>query len=287
MDNPQHAPCQSPCRPAWRMLSTTPPDRPASPGLARGAALDYMEGLCMPGGEVFAEVSLEIRDLARGRYEVRLVQEEGQAEVAERFVPPFSARRLQAILNRFDPRPARDVNGRAQSSSSSGPSGMEVGSALFEALFPGRIRRLFDVSRAGVDTVRPDGNLQGMRLRLRLDMEKERMRPLAALPWELLYDSLSRDFYGQGRLQLLVRHLAAPVAARPLAVTPPLKILAVAASPKGLRKLDLDQEIRNLRDVLTENDRLQVTVLPGATRDDVRLALRQERPHVLHFLGHG
>lgn len=238
----------------------------------------------MPGREVFTEVSLEIRDRARGRYEVRLVREEGQAEVAEPFVPPFTARGPRSILNRFDPRPARDVKGGAQPP---GSSGIEIGSALFEALFPGRIRRLFDQSRAGVDTVRPDGDLQGMRLRLRLDLEKERMRPLAALPWELLYDPLSRDFYGQGRLLLLVRHLAAPVPARALPVTPPLRILAVAASPEGLHKLDLDQEIQNLRDVLAGNGRLQVTVLPGATRDGLRLALRRERPHILHFLGHG
>jgi hypothetical protein len=238
----------------------------------------------MPEMEVFDEVSLEIRDLARGRFEVRLVREDGQAEVTEPFSPPFTARKLGSILKRFDPPSTKNGKRKPQGP---GPSGLEVGGALFEALLPGRIRRLFDLSRAGVDTVRPDGSSQGLRVRLRLDLEKERMRPLAALPWELLYDPLSRDFYGRSRLRLLVRHLAAPVPSRPLAVTPPLKILAVAASPGGFRELDLDQEIRNLRNVLAGNERLQVTVLNPATLDDLRQALLRDRPHILHFLGHG
>lgn len=241
----------------------------------------------MSGIEGFDEVSLEIHNLARGRFEATL-RAKGQAEVTEPFRPPFGSRATQAMLRRLDPpAAAAGAKGKLRRASRPLPSAQEIGGALFEALFPGRIRRLFDQSRARIDETGPEGACRGLRLRLRLDLEKERMRPLAVLPWELLYDPTSRDFYGRGRLRLLVRHLAAPVPIRPLAVTPPLRVLAVSASPAGLHTLDLEQENHNLRAALAGNDRLRITVLPRATLEATRSALLRDRPHVLHFMGHG
>jgi hypothetical protein len=229
----------------------------------------------MPGMNEFDDISLEIRSLGKGRFETRF-QADAQGEAAEPFAMHLDAERLKPLLTVFNPVP----NGSA-------PNAREIGSTLFNALFQGDVRRLFDRRCSSADEARPDGSARGVRLRLLLNLKDKEVRPLAAVPWELLHDPLDRIFYGQGRERLLVRHPEAPRPVEPLTVAPPLRVLVIPSSPSDLPSLDLKKEVKALEAALQQEERVQVTVLKRATIGALRKLLWEERFHVLHFLGHG
>jgi WD40 repeat protein len=161
----------------------------------------------------------------------------------------------------------------------------EFGAHLFEFLFPAEVREL--LAAVWSQTAR-DGGLMQLRLRIRPPQ-------LAALPWELLYDRRHDEYLC---LQmLLVRHLEVPEPIQPLAVTSPLRVLAMVASPVELGPLDVEQEKRRLHDALAgpvDAGLVQVTWVAGQTWRDLQAALdpdgrRAARPvwHIFHFIGHG
>jgi hypothetical protein len=225
--------------------------------------------------EEFDDISLEIRSLGKGRFETRF-QAEAHGEAAEPFAMPIDAARLKPLMTVFNPVP-----------DGSAPDAREIGSKLFEALFQGNVRRLFDRSCSGANDARPDGTSRGVRLRIQLDLTNKEIRPLAALPWELLHDPLDRIFYGHGRERLLVRHPEAPRPVEPLTVTPPLRILVIPSAPKDQPKLDLEKEVELLKKAVHRDGRIHVTVLKPPTIAAARKLLREEPFHILHFLGHG
>ncbi len=229
----------------------------------------------MPEAAEFDDISLEIRSLGKGRFETRL-QAEGQVGAAEPFAMQVDAAKLKPFLTVFNAVPA----GLA-------PDPRAIGSSLFEALFQGDVRRLFDRCRARADEAGADGSARGVRLRIQLDLRDEQVRPLAALPWELLHDPLDRTFYGHGRERLLVRHLDSARPVEPLPLTHPLRILVVPSSPKDLPKLNLKKEVERLEAAVHRDRFVHVTVQKPATIEAVRQRLREEPFHALHFLGHG
>jgi hypothetical protein len=237
----------------------------------------------MPENEVFEDVELEIRSFGDGRFEVRLATA-SFGEVTAEFIPPVDAGALgpgrKGVARELDrPRERTRLEEEA--------SAQEVGTRLFEAILPADLRRVFDPKRAWLDDEDPAGRERRLRLRLRLNLEVPAVRPLAALPWELLHDPMFNVFYGHGPRRLLVRQLGSPQDAMPLAVAPPLRILAVASSPRGATPLELEREARVLKAALHKDGRLTVLPLAGPTLDETLRALKRERPHVLHFMGHG
>ena len=88
----------------------------------------------------------------------------------------------------------------------------------------------------------------------------------------------------------VVRHLELPQTIRPLAVTPPLRILGMVASPSDLQALDIRVERERLERViapLQDKSLLQLHWLEGATWRDLQRAMRREQWHIFHFVGHG
>jgi len=235
----------------------------------------------LPETDLFEDVALEIRSLDGGRFEVRL-STAAFGEVAAEFIPPVDPGTLGAGWSGA----ARDLDAPDEGTRTE-ISARDFGSELFTALLPAALRRLFDPKRAWLDEQDPEGRDRRLRLRLHLNLEDGALRPLAALPWELLHDPDFKIFYGHGRRRLLVRQLGSPQDAAPLAVQPPLRVLAVAPSPRGATPLELATEARALKETLQENDRLSVLPLAGPTLDETLRALERERPHVLHFMGHG
>lgn len=236
--------------------------------------------------ETYHDISLEIRRLGEGQFETRL-RGDRQAEQAAPFIPPcLSEIDIATALDRTTREQDREF--MASCATEKPPvSDREIGNVLFEALFPGDVRRVFDQSRSVLDDVLPDGTLRGMRIRLRLDLADEAVCSLAALPWELLYDPLNRDFYGQGRRRLLVRHLAAPHPVPPMALQPPLRILAVSSEPRSAAPLALETEMKALCEAFEDDNRVSIIPLANAKRDTLLSALRRHQPHILHFMGHG
>ena len=78
----------------------------------------------MPGGEVFDDITLEIRSLGDGGFETRL-QAEALGEAAGPFAMRLDSEKLQPLLKVFQAVP----NGTAI------PDAREVGATLFDALF--------------------------------------------------------------------------------------------------------------------------------------------------------
>ena len=103
-----------------------------------------------------------------------------------------------------------------------------------------------------------------MRIRLRIEPPE-----LATLPWELLYDGDEDTFLSISPEQPLVRYVPARLPARPMKVTPPLRLLIVLANPDELESLDIEQEqaiiLQALADlIVVDGDPLAVGVVqPG------------------------
>ncbi len=67
----------------------------------------------------------------------------------------------------------------------------------------------------------------------------------------------------------------------------PQKILILAAIPHGLR---LDKEIRNIEDAIqraNERDLFEIKVRTAVRPQDIRRAIAEEQPFIVHFCGHG
>ena len=154
----------------------------------------------------------------------------------------------------------------------------EVGRQLFQALFTGPV---YGTYRASLGVAQERG--RRLRVVLRLTAPE-----LAALPWEMLFDPETETYLC--RQEPLVRHVHAPYTAEPLPVHPPLRILGLVASPRGLAPLDVEAEKSYLSEALARpvaEGLIEVVWVPEATWEGVHAQLLAGEWHVLHFVGHG
>jgi len=195
--------------------------------------------------------------------------------------PDKLARWRYALQGWRAPEPGRDLWPVAGDSPEMSPE--EVGRTLFAALFTDRVRDSFvgSLARAGGE---PD---RGLRLRLVFDPSAPGMLPLAALPWELLYDPDTRDFFARNRQTPVVRFLDVPRFTLPPPVEPPLRILVARANPEGVKPLDLEEEQRRIDEAWGAHASVELEFLPRATLEATRTRLRRSAFQVLHFMGHG
>ncbi|HEX2701154.1 MAG TPA: CHAT domain-containing protein [Acidimicrobiales bacterium] len=152
------------------------------------------------------------------------------------------------------------------------------GSEMFDALFTGDVRSLFDRSRQ--EAVRRGADL---RIQLRFDSAD-----MAALPWEFLYDARRGEYLCLSTTTPVVRYVELAEPQEPLAVAPPLRLLAMAASPSDLPALDVQQERARMETALGRLDgRFELHWVEGQTWRDLQGALRAGPWHAFHFVGHG
>jgi CHAT domain len=67
-------------------------------------------------------------------------------------------------------------------------------------------------------------------------------------------------------------------------------ILILAANPNGTNRLRLDEEVRRIEQRLQrakKRDQFKVVVKLAVTDEDLRRALLDNEPEVVHFAGHG
>lgn len=156
----------------------------------------------------------------------------------------------------------------------------DFGQKLFRSLFTDEIRAAYLASHN--DAVRQE---KGLRIKLTLDAPE-----LANYPWEFLFDPSSGQFLSLFEDTPIIRYIELPRPISPLRVSPPLRILAVASSPKDYEPLDLARERRNLAQALeslTQTGTIELDWLPTATLDAVREQLLKRTYHIFHFIGHG
>ncbi|MBM4461292.1 MAG: CHAT domain-containing protein, partial [Chloroflexi bacterium] len=167
-----------------------------------------------------------------------------------------------------DPGPAADLTG--------------LGSQLFGAIFGGQVGTLLAASLASVA-----GEGAGLRLRLRFEQDAAE---LALLPWETLYDPAQGHFVGLGETSPILRYLALPRSRSALPVEPPLRVLALLASPDGLPPLDVEREWQAIQDALAglvADGKFVLERLASPTLDALQQRLLGGPVHILHFIGHG
>ncbi|OBH15181.1 CHAT domain-containing protein [Mycobacterium sp. E3247] len=153
-----------------------------------------------------------------------------------------------------------------------------VGAELFDALFSGAVLGTYRAS-LGMALQRAEP----LRVVLRLTAPQ-----LAALPWEAMFDLETSTYIC--RKEPLVRHVAAPYTPEPLEVVPPLRVLGLIASPRGMPVLDVTAEQQHLSDALAgpiADGLIELEWLTQASWDAVQDRLLSSTWHVLHFIGHG
>ena len=153
-----------------------------------------------------------------------------------------------------------------------------VGQQLFEALFTGHV---YGAYRASLGAAQQQQKRLGVVLRI---VEPE----LAALPWEALFDPETEEYLC--RSEPLIRHVDAPYTAEPLEVSPPLRILGLVASPRGLPILDVAAERQRLEEALAKPRAAGLVDLawaPDVSWEGIHEQMLSDTWHILHFVGHG
>ncbi len=191
------------------------------------------ENMTAPGGgqSDYLDFELEIGPGQGREYPVAVVRSpEGEAHDTMLF--PYDELALESRLKDVQIALLRSGSERRTAPSREEQNVQSFGQALFDALLIGDIRSCYDMSRR---TARRQG--KGLRLKLRIQAPA-----LAALPWEFLYDAREAEYLCLMRGRPVVRYLELTQPIQPLNVTPPLRILAMIASPSDLPKLDVERE---------------------------------------------
>jgi hypothetical protein len=154
------------------------------------------------------------------------------------------------------------------------------GGALFDSLFSGDVRSCLDVSRHEASATG-----KGVRIKLRIQAPE-----VATLPWEFMYDARAGEYLSLSKYSPVVRYLelASPVV--PLRVEPPLRMLAMVASPDDLPTLNVERERLRVETALAglvAAGAIQVEwILDGSWRT-LQRRLDDDTWHLFHFSGHG
>jgi hypothetical protein len=157
-----------------------------------------------------------------------------------------------------------------------------LGEKLFNVLFTGQVRRLYD------SVVFAHRNRE-------LNIVFTSMVPwLSDLPWEMAWDPGYKGFLSTGNVRFL-RNVLTPVPAdRITRRNGRLRILVASAQAAGAAMLSDEQEIQRIRDsfrALTDLGLVEVDVIPRCTPDllhsQLRFATGDQEYDVLHFIGHG
>jgi hypothetical protein len=154
----------------------------------------------------------------------------------------------------------------------------EFGSLLFEALFQGDVRRLYDEARSRQPNRRLDLVFTSM------------ISWIAEKPWEFAYDSVRDSFLATGEIHL-IRNVLTAVPANVIArQTGPLRILVASAQPVGFGRLSIEQEksviLRGFQPLIDARSAI-VTVVPHATPSLIHGHLQTGNYNIAHFIGHG
>lgn len=155
---------------------------------------------------------------------------------------------------------------------------IDFGGALFETLFQGDVRRLYDEARA---------RQRGRKLELVLTST---IPWLAEKPWEFCYDTSRESFLATEEVHF-VRNVVTAVPADPIeACRGPLRILVASAQPAAFGALSIDREVEVIHShfrPLLDAKLVDLEVLPHATPETLHRTLETGSYDIVHFVGHG
>ena len=218
----------------------------------------------------YADVQIHVHPLQGTSYPV-YIQTPMKADAQGTFVRPWSQDELLVKLTRLE---KDEVDRDAM---------MEMGTQLYQALLGGFVQDRFKEARNRVEAIDQTG--QGLRLRLWIEPPE-----LQLWPWELLCDDERGAFLALSGRTLITRYQSVPRVVHPLAVQPPLRVLIAAAAPEDQPFLDVGGEIAAVQEALRpleDQCLVQAQALPHAGTMSLREALHKQKPHILHYVGHG
>lgn len=156
----------------------------------------------------------------------------------------------------------------------------QCGESLFDAIFNGDVYTCYVMSW---EMAREQG--RGLRIRLHIDVSE-----FHDYPWELLYNSKTKQFLALSTDTPIVRFFELPFPEQPLFVEAPIKILVMISSPEGFPPLNVDEEWKRLESAFAPLIRRGLVVLERLKRPtlgELQKALRRDQFHIFHFIGHG
>jgi hypothetical protein len=155
---------------------------------------------------------------------------------------------------------------------------MRFGGLLFETLFQGDVRRLYDEARS-----RQRGR--------KLDLVLTSMIPwIAEKPWEFCYDAARASFLATEEIHFVRNVLTAIPADAIVPCNGPMRILVASAQPVSFGLLSIDQEVEVIRrgfQPLIDAGLVTIEILPRATPEAIHRRLETREFDVVHFIGHG
>ncbi|MGH7854149.1 MAG: CHAT domain-containing protein [Candidatus Binatia bacterium] len=157
-----------------------------------------------------------------------------------------------------------------------------IGEKLYESLFQSHIQSCLKSSLRSVDPQRRQG--------LRFLINTTDAPDLARLPWEFLYSTELDDFLFSDRMKPVIRWLDVDQPPPTLVVEPPLRLLIAIAAPQDRPDLSVGEELARLGEALrdlVDQGRVETVCLEHATLEKLDDALLKNKPHALHFIGHG
>jgi hypothetical protein len=166
-----------------------------------------------------------------------------------------------------------------------------LGRDLFDVLFPGDVRRLYDHARA--EFARPVGAQVAER---RLSIIFTSMVPwVADKPLEFAYDPARRALLAAQDVNFVRNVITAVPAEARLPRQDKLRILVVAAQPVGAASLSVDEEIAVITrgfQPLIDAQLADVEVVPSVTPEKLHELMQSsaygnDPIDILHFIGHG
>ncbi len=223
----------------------------------------------------YLDFDLLLERVATG-YRARVLKSPAGETVGE-FQLPLSSLELENFLLRMG-RPPRRVR-RLETPETQ--MAKAIGGQIFNAIFSGAI---LNCLQSSLDQARCQE--AGLRIKLRLTDAPE----LADLPWEYLYNPVLNRFLALSKETPIVRFLDTPERPRALAVTPPLRVLVMIASPSDYEPLDVAREWERLQQALTDlagRNLVTLDMLKNATLSMLQRQLRRGAYHIFHFIGHG
>ena len=154
----------------------------------------------------------------------------------------------------------------------------KFGIDLFETLFQGDVRRLYDEARS-------------RQRNSKLDIVLTSMIPwIAEKPWEFAFDPVRQSFLATEEIHL-VRNVLTAIPASPILPTQgPLKILVVTAQPISFDKLSVAEETQVIErgfKSLVDDGLVSIDVVARVTPSQLHQHLLTGKFNIVHFIGHG
>ena len=224
----------------------------------------------------YLEFQIQIEQGRDGEYPVTVTSAAGHAQEIMRL--PFDPQALESEIEALHAalRPAE--GGRRKKESRPEQEAQAFGQALFDALFRGEVRVLYNSSRYQAAE-------EGKLLRLALGIEPQELAPL---PWESLYDAQFAEYVCHATP--LVRFVAVLESDQQPITTPPLRILGMIVNPGDGPPPAAEDEKQHLEEAISHLQALELVELEwveGQSARSLAQALERQEWHVFHFVGDG